>query len=37
MLKTAGYQHTLVVFGIILGLVGALAALRCARRTRRTS
>ena len=27
MLKSAGYQHTLVVFGIILGLVGALAAL----------
>ena len=27
MLKSAGYQHTLVVFGIILGLVGAAAAL----------
>ena len=27
MLKTVGYQHTLVVFGIILGIVGALAAL----------
>jgi OFA family oxalate/formate antiporter-like MFS transporter len=27
MLKTVGYQHTLVVFGIILGLVGAAAAL----------
>jgi len=27
MLKTAGYQHTLVVFGFILGIVGALAAL----------
>src|ERR1700733_11715472 len=27
MMKHAGYQHTLVVFGIILGLVGAAAAL----------
>jgi len=27
MLKSAGYQHTLVVFGFILGIVGALAAL----------
>ena len=27
MMKESGYQHTLVVFGIILGLVGALAAL----------
>jgi MFS family permease len=27
MLKSAGYQHTLVVFGVILGLVGAAAAL----------
>jgi OFA family oxalate/formate antiporter-like MFS transporter len=27
MLKSAGYQHTLIVFGIILGLVGAAAAL----------
>src|ERR1700722_19839020 len=27
MLKSAGYQHTLVVFGIVLGLVGAAAAL----------
>jgi oxalate/formate antiporter len=27
MLATAGYQHTLVVFGIILGIVGAIAAL----------
>ena len=27
MLSTAGYQHTLVVFGFILGIVGALAAL----------
>lgn len=27
MLKTVGYQHTLIVFGIILGIVGALAAL----------
>ncbi len=27
MLKSAGYQHTLAVFGIILGLVGAAAAL----------
>jgi MFS transporter, OFA family, oxalate/formate antiporter len=27
MLKTVGYQHTLVVFGIILGIIGALAAL----------
>lgn len=26
MLKTVGYQHTLIVFGIILGIVGALAA-----------
>lgn len=27
MLKSAGYQHTLVVFGIIMGVVGAAAAL----------
>jgi len=27
MLKSAGYQHTLVVFGLILGIVGAAAAL----------
>jgi MFS transporter, OFA family, oxalate/formate antiporter len=27
MMKESGYQHTLVVFGIILGLVGAAAAL----------
>jgi len=27
MLKSAGYQHTLVVFGLILGLVGVAAAL----------
>jgi len=27
MMTTAGYQHTLVVFGIILGIVGAAAAL----------
>jgi len=27
MMATAGYQHTLVVFGIILGLVGAAGAL----------
>jgi OFA family oxalate/formate antiporter-like MFS transporter len=27
MLKNAGYQHTLVVFGIIMGVVGAAAAL----------
>jgi oxalate/formate antiporter len=27
MMKHAGYQHTLVVFGIILGVVGAAAAL----------
>jgi oxalate/formate antiporter len=27
MIKTDGYQHTLVVFGIILGGIGALAAL----------
>jgi OFA family oxalate/formate antiporter-like MFS transporter len=27
MLKSAGYQHTLVVFGFVLGIVGALAAL----------
>lgn len=27
MMASAGYQHTLVVFGIILGLVGAAAAL----------
>jgi oxalate/formate antiporter len=27
MLKSAGYQHTLVVFGIIMGVVGVLAAL----------
>lgn len=27
MLKASGYQHTLVVFGAILGIVGALAAL----------
>ncbi|HEY4141703.1 MAG TPA: MFS transporter, partial [Pseudolabrys sp.] len=26
MLKSAGYQHTLVVFGIILGVIGAAAA-----------
>jgi OFA family oxalate/formate antiporter-like MFS transporter len=27
MMKQVGYQHTLVVFGIILGVVGAVAAL----------
>ncbi len=27
MLKSSGYQHTLVIFGFILGVVGALAAL----------
>jgi OFA family oxalate/formate antiporter-like MFS transporter len=27
MMKSAGYQHTLVVFGIILGIIGAAAAL----------
>jgi OFA family oxalate/formate antiporter-like MFS transporter len=27
MMKESGYQHTLVVFGIILGLVGAVSAL----------
>jgi len=27
MMKQAGYQHTLVVFGIILGIIGATAAL----------
>ncbi len=27
MLKSSGYQHTLVVFGVILGIVGAVAAL----------
>ena len=27
MLKSSGYQHTLVVFGIIMGLIGAAAAL----------
>jgi oxalate/formate antiporter len=27
MLKSSGYQHTLMVFGIIMGIVGALAAL----------
>ena len=27
MLKSAGYQHTLIVFGIIMGVVGAVAAL----------
>jgi OFA family oxalate/formate antiporter-like MFS transporter len=27
MMKSVGYQHTLVVFGIILGVVGAAAAL----------
>jgi oxalate/formate antiporter len=27
MIKAAGYQHTLMVFGVILGAVGALAAL----------
>jgi MFS family permease len=27
MLKSAGYQHTLVVFGIIMGGIGAVAAL----------
>jgi OFA family oxalate/formate antiporter-like MFS transporter len=27
MMKQAGYQHTLLVFGIILGIVGAAAAL----------
>jgi OFA family oxalate/formate antiporter-like MFS transporter len=27
MLKSSGYQHTLVVFGVIMGLIGAAAAL----------
>jgi oxalate/formate antiporter len=27
MMKSAGYQHTLVVFGLILGIIGAVAAL----------
>src|ERR1700688_2571293 len=27
MMKQAGYQHTLIVFGIILGVIGAVAAL----------
>ena len=27
MMKEAGYQHTLIVFGIILGVIGAVAAL----------
>jgi oxalate/formate antiporter len=27
MIKTAGYQHALIMFGIILGLIGALAAI----------
>src|SRR6202040_3195336 len=27
MMKQSGYQHTLVVFGIILGLIGAVSAL----------
>jgi oxalate/formate antiporter len=27
MLKASGYQHTLVVFGLVLGIVGAAAAL----------
>jgi MFS transporter, OFA family, oxalate/formate antiporter len=27
MMKQAGYQHTLIVFGIILGIIGAVAAL----------
>src|SRR6185437_9140020 len=27
MMRQSGYQHTLVVFGIILGLIGAAAAL----------
>ena len=27
MIKTAGYQHTLIVFGIIMGIIGAAAAL----------
>ena len=27
MMKKSGYQHTLVVFGIILGLIGAVSAL----------
>src|ERR1700712_910345 len=27
MLRSAGYQHTLVVFGLILGVIGAAAAL----------
>jgi OFA family oxalate/formate antiporter-like MFS transporter len=27
MMKQAGYQHTLIVFGIILGVIGAIAAL----------
>src|SRR6201999_2544833 len=27
MISASGYQHTLIVFGIILGIVGAVAAL----------
>src|ERR1700710_758993 len=27
MMRSSGYQHTLIVFGIILGVVGAVAAL----------
>ncbi len=27
MIKNSGYQHTLIVFGIIMGIVGAIAAL----------
>ena len=27
MMKAAGYQHTLIIFGIIMGIVGAVAAL----------
>ena len=27
MIKASGYQHTLVVFGVVLGVVGAVAAL----------
>src|SRR3984885_204604 len=27
MMRESGYQHTLIVFGIILGLIGAAAAL----------
>ena len=27
MIKSAGYQHTLVVFGVVLGIIGVLAAL----------